>query len=123
MHYLKMEIICRKVGKLKCVHKEVGDSAIPLTYRPYSKRINILRHRRAGILKCYHTGFEHAHNCHNVIKFHSTDLGHVYNFKKTHSTDFGARKISKRDTVLATVCPKATLISFSRWIPAHVIDV
>ena len=73
-----------------------------------------------GMFKCCHTGFEHAHNCQSKLinTFRYTDLGHV-RFKKAHSTDFGAHKFSKRHTVLATVCPKGTLISFSRWIPAY----
>ena len=41
---------------------------------------------------------------------------------KRHIQLIRAHTISKRHTVLATVCPKGTLISFSRWIPAYLRD-
>ena len=39
---------------------------VPYCTNLYSKRLNIICHRRASMLKCCHTGFEHAHNCHKV---------------------------------------------------------
>ena len=39
---------------------------MPYCTNLYSKRLNILCHRRVGMFKCCHTGFEHAHNCHKV---------------------------------------------------------
>ena len=47
--------------------KKWGVSALLLTYM-YSKRLKhaIIQFRRAAMLKCCHTGFEHAHNCHNA---------------------------------------------------------
>ena len=49
-------------------------------------------------------------------------MGHVQ-FKKRHIQLISGHNILKRHTVLPTVCPKGTLISFSRWIPVYFIDV
>ena len=61
--FLILLISCSDVAA-SIVADETNSGVTALTYTV--KRLNILCHRRVGMLKCCHTGFEHAHNCHKV---------------------------------------------------------